>query len=104
MRKLTAIDLFSGCGGLTLGLKQAGFRVLAAIEIEKTAFDTYETNHKEVLIKNQNIRKVPAYDLMDELGLKRGELDLLVGCPHVKASRYFEPKMVPDHQRKSGII
>jgi hypothetical protein len=69
MRELTAIDLFSGCGGLTLGLKQAGFRVLAAIEIERTAFETYKKNHQEVLIKKQNIRRVTAYKLMNELGL-----------------------------------
>jgi DNA (cytosine-5)-methyltransferase 1 len=81
MQELTAIDLFSGCGGLTLGLKQAGFRVLAAIEIEKAAYQTYKTNHKEVLVKTRNIRRVAAYDLAAELNLRRGQLDLLAGCP-----------------------
>jgi len=77
----TAIDLFAGCGGLSLGLKQAGFDVLCAVEIDEQAEQTYKSNHPDVMSKRSDIRKVAAASLMRELNLKRGELDLLAGCP-----------------------
>ena len=76
-----AIDLFSGCGGLTAGLKQAGFRVVAAVEIEPKAADTYRKNHPTVLLKESNVKRVAVRTLMKELSLKKGQLDLLAGCP-----------------------
>ena len=80
-RQLNAIDLFSGCGGLTLGLKQAGFKVLGAIELDPVAVSSYKANHPEVLVKQIDIRKVSAIGLRRELKVRRGELDLLAGCP-----------------------
>jgi DNA (cytosine-5)-methyltransferase 1 len=79
--RLCAIDLFSGCGGLTLGLKQAGFNVLGAVEIDRGAVRTYEANHRGVLIKHADIRKVSARGFRRQLRILRGELDLLAGCP-----------------------
>jgi DNA (cytosine-5)-methyltransferase 1 len=76
-----AIDLFSGCGGLTLGLKQAGFDVLAAVELDATAIKTYKANHKNVTIKHIDIRKLSAAGLRRQLGLRPGQLELLAGCP-----------------------
>ena len=81
MGQATAIDLFSGCGGLSLGLVQAGFRVLGAVEIDQTAADTYKSNLKGVVVKRVNISDLPANALMHELNLHRGALDLLAGCP-----------------------
>jgi len=43
--KYTCIDLFSGPGGLTTGLKLAGFKTLIAVEINKETAETYCTNH-----------------------------------------------------------
>lgn len=81
MRELKAIDLFSGCGGLTLGLKQAGFRVIGAVEIDAVAVETYKANHSRVVIWERDIFKLPVAEVMRKLKLRRGELDLLAGCP-----------------------
>ncbi|QBB69361.1 DNA cytosine methyltransferase [Pseudolysobacter antarcticus] len=80
-RTLTAVDLFSGCGGLSCGLKDAGFRVIAAVEIDAKAQYTYALNHPTVRLYDQDIRKIDATELLRNVGLLPGELDLLAGCP-----------------------
>lgn len=77
----TAIDLFSGCGGLTQGLKDAGYCVKGAVEIDTKARQTYSMNHPDVPLVGSDISQLSADKLMLELGLGRGELDLLAGCP-----------------------
>lgn len=81
MKQPRAIDLFSGCGGLTLGLTQAGFRVVGAVEIDPLAVETYKANHKRVVIWEEDITKISAAEVMRRLKIRRGQLDLLAGCP-----------------------
>lgn len=78
---LTAVDLFSGCGGLSCGLKKAGFDVVAAVEIDSKAQRTYMLNHPTVKLYGEDIRKLDPAAVLVEMGLKPGELDLLAGCP-----------------------
>ena len=44
-RKLTAIDLFSGCGGFSFGFQQAGFHVLLGVDNSEIALKTFAKNH-----------------------------------------------------------
>ena len=81
VKKFKAIDLFSGCGGLTLGLKQAGFKVLGAVEIDPNVSQTYKVNHPEVKVWETDIRRLASREVLKDLNLKRGDLDLLAGCP-----------------------
>jgi DNA (cytosine-5)-methyltransferase 1 len=77
-KQFTAVDLFGGCGGLTAGLKRAGFRVISSIEIDCLAVATYTANHPEVKVLHSDIRKVRSQSLW------AGEIkaiDLVAGCP-----------------------
>lgn len=76
-----AVDLFSGCGGLTTGLRSAGFRVAVAIEIDPLAVKTYTTNHRDVTVYTMDIRDLRPEQLDEPLqGIGRS-VDLLAGCP-----------------------
>jgi DNA (cytosine-5)-methyltransferase 1 len=76
-----AIDLFAGCGGCTVGLKKAGFEVVGAVEINEAAKVVYELNHPEVRLWHKPIQDLTSNNILKELDLKVGELDLLAGCP-----------------------
>lgn len=78
--KYIALDLFSGCGGLSQGLEDAGFEVLACCEIRPEARETYKLNHPGTILVD-DIRKADPLALKKQLGLRRGQLDLLAGCP-----------------------
>src|SRR5579885_2068271 len=77
----TAIDLFAGAGGMTLGLKRAGFDVVGAVEIDELACETYRVNHPNVELWEKDIRKLSVKEMMKALNLEPGQLDLLAGCP-----------------------
>ena len=78
---LTALDLFAGAGGATQGLKDAGYRVLAAVEKCADAVRTFSANHPEVRVLERDIRRVDPGTLRKSLKLPVGDLDLITACP-----------------------
>lgn len=77
--KFNSIDLFSGCGGLSEGLRQAGFETRVAVEIEEKAALTFKMNHKKTFVIQKDIRKISADEIRKHLN---GEtIHLLAGCP-----------------------
>ncbi len=74
-----AVDVFSGCGGMTTGLEQAGFNVMAGVEIDKAAVVAYKTNHPEAVVFG-NVQQLTGEEIRRELKLGDRNLDLLAGC------------------------
>ncbi|MFA5501847.1 MAG: DNA cytosine methyltransferase [Sulfurovaceae bacterium] len=59
-KKFTAVDIFSGAGGLSIGAKMAGISPVMAVEFDQYAAETYKTNHKEIArnVLQKDIREV----------------------------------------------
>ncbi|MCZ7439536.1 DNA cytosine methyltransferase [Micromonospora sp. WMMC241] len=75
----TVVDLFAGCGGGSMGFKKAGFKTLAAIEIDEDAAAAFSLNvGVKPMVKD--IRDVSVEELQAS-GVQPGELTLLFGCP-----------------------
>ncbi len=77
--KYSAIDLFSGCGGLSEGLVKSGFDVKVAIDNDANAVTTYRLNHPTTEVIQEDIRMVRSSTLRDKLRNQR--LHFLAGCP-----------------------
>jgi DNA (cytosine-5)-methyltransferase 1 len=81
MSTLSAISLFSGAGGLDLGVEQAGFVVRAAVEHDSDACRSLRANFPETAVVEDDIRHVATKDLLAAAKLKSGDFELLVGGP-----------------------
>jgi len=75
------VSTFSGCGGACLGFEMAGYNVLWANEFIEAARDTYEVNHPGVILNGEDIRTISGTEILEAIGLKPGEVDLLEGSP-----------------------
>ena len=85
--KYEAIDIFSGCGGVSCGLTLAGFKVKAAVDIEDEAASTYlayaPLSRVKVLHGKEggDICKLSGEDILKAAGISREDIYLFAGCP-----------------------
>lgn len=99
-RQLTAIEIFAGGGGLAVGLEKAGFRAVAAIEVEKDAAATFKANHPDVQVFRQDVREISGAALL-ELG--GGSIDVLAACPPCQGFSSLTSKYRRDDPR-NGLV
>jgi len=73
-----AVDLFAGCGGMTSGLRAAGFHVAVAVENDPVAARTYRWNNRKTRLLERDVRDLSADEIIEIAG--GNEIALLAGC------------------------
>ncbi|OQP62019.1 cytosine methyltransferase [Niastella vici] len=91
---LRLLDLFSGCGGLSLGFSKQGYENIAAVEMDQEAATSHALNfHKDHPLfkqyaKARDITKTTPAGLFKDLGLKGepgDQVDIIIGGPPCQA-------------------
>ena len=73
---MQVIDLFAGCGGLSVGFIEAGFKVTHAVEFDKSIAETYIKNHKNTKLIVDDIKNVDTSEIF-----VKGMADVIIGGP-----------------------
>lgn len=96
---MKSIDLFAGAGGLSCGLKQAGFNPVLANELVPQYADTYSINHPNTEMVVGDVRTLCEANLKMRLGVQEGEIDLVAGGPPCQGFSINAPIRSLDDER-----
>lgn len=95
------IDLFAGVGGLSYGFAHDDeFEILAANEILEPMAQAYSSNHPSVRMYNKDIKDFSLNDLATDLGIKAGDIDIVVGGPPCQAYSTVGKRLADDPRGK----
>lgn len=97
-KKHTVLDLFCGCGGLSLGFEQAGFNVLAGIDVWKDALITYQANHPNSRTMQADLMNLLPEDVEKEIG--NSSIDVIIGGPPCQGFSIAGKRIIDDERNK----
>ncbi|MCL1982416.1 MAG: DNA cytosine methyltransferase [Clostridiales bacterium] len=97
---LKAISLFSGAGGCSLGFAKCGVDIIAAYDNNQSAIDTYNLNFGGNKCFNVDLAKCDFDEIRMDLGLERGQLDLIIGGPPCQGFTTAGNRSVEDVRNK----
>ena len=79
-KKLKILDLFCGCGGITTGLIQSNYNVIAGIDISEKAIENYKKNHNHIALCKDLTNYEPKV-FSEEYKINKNSIDVIVGGP-----------------------
>lgn len=101
IKKIKIIDLFAGVGGLSYGFaNDNNFEIIAANEILSDMAKAYELNHPIVKMYGKDIKDFGFKDLQNDLNIKKGEVDLVIGGPPCQAYSTVGKRLINDPKGK----
>ena len=80
-RRPTAVDLYCGVGGMSLGFEQAGFDIIAAVDKEDTHINTYSKNFPQTKTFRDDLSSVSADQIREGAGIGNTDVDVLFAGP-----------------------
>lgn len=99
--KYKVIDIFAGVGGLSYGFAHdEDFQILAANEILEPMSTAYSANHPTVKMYNKDIKDFGLSDLERDLGISKGDIDIIVGGPPCQAYSTVGKRLIDDPRGK----
>lgn len=96
MKQITFIDIFSGCGGMSLGFEMAGFEGLLAIDNWQDALDTYVHNRPGVHTFCGDLSTLNPAKLKEEEGIK--DVDVIIGGPPCQGFSIAGKRIIDDER------
>ena len=97
-KRYTVLDLFCGCGGLSLGFEQAGFDVLAGIDVWKDALVTYQANHPNSKAIQADLMTLQPEEVSKTIGTT--SVDVIIGGPPCQGFSIAGKRIIDDERNK----
>ena len=98
MKNYTVLDLFSGCGGMSLGFEQAGFNIKLGIDNCQDALATFESNHHDSKILNADLSQLNPSIIANNTF--NTDIDLVIGGPPCQGFSIAGKRIIDDSRNQ----
>jgi DNA (cytosine-5)-methyltransferase 1 len=99
----TVIDLFCGAGGLSKGFQQAGYNILLGSDIDSQFGETFRRSHDSAKFIAKPIQSLSSAEIMSLTGIKKGQLNVLVGGPPCQGYSVYNHGR-GEHDPRAGLF